>query len=306
MAENSTTYNIFGGTNTVLSAGHQLTWRIIGNTGVVSSKSAPEISAEILEVSDHYVARSLNRVNLNFVWPKDIEVNSSGSPVDPFWFSSVKLKLDITQVTGSPKVLIYLGVGNESVPALQWPGPQFSEGYGAFPTSLPLPNIMDVTPIVNGKRNPFEPSSDLSSVQEIALEANIFNTLFSDAKSSLVFSKNINLFILLENELENFETAKTSQTHVFKFHARNTTTGTPPEIVVETIPYHTGFSTLNETRTRMVRDHRRGFPASSAELVNDGYYKGVWVRREDRDPDNGEIKYSNKSREVRTDKRSVR
>lgn len=282
--EGSTTSTI-----AIAAATSDLHYRLTLRTGAVDIfTGATAVSVNSWE--DLSADFAVRRGVLQFVHPATPTSNDDSFLLDPIVIAAVSLTFLTTGVyNGSPKASVYVArASSVALDDTHWPGPPTLAGGGVTaPVVTATHEWLNAMPQGNDGVRASVAITE-ATTQTITLDPTQLRRIVQDDAGQALWDGKYNLCFVVDGELSGYSAATTTgeitagnATSYFSLENDTTT------MSVETVPFHTGFETGREDRTRAVRDQRLGAPAMSADLVQDGYTKS-WVNSWDWDPDDYE------------------
>ena len=228
--------------------------------------------------------------------------------LDPPVLASAELALSVNVApggtTGSPKIAFYMALTPtlDFINDTYWPGPVFPSPGAAPDSGLTVLDYRNIMPIVGGARQSTAlTESDEGTTVTFILDAGQMSRIIDDQPGKTAWDLNFTIVGVLDDELDGFPAVVGTSAKIINFASEATTAAI---LTIEYINFNTGFMTNAEGATRAVMDSRFGIPSLSAELVEDKYLPGIWVRSEHQDPDDGVVRYP-KRPERRTDRKPV-
>ncbi len=284
------------------AAGFLASWACRTQDGTVNPRFDTGATLLSFATYDTTGTDSSGRVGFQFVWPNALIKSPEGSMLDPPVFASASLTVNVTTLNGSiaePAVTWYVALEPEIdfINDSYWPGPVFPAPGPAPDSALSIFEFINIMPRINGDRKPVLLKAQ--TLQSFDLDAAQLGRIVNDQPGKTAWDLNFTIIGVADDELLDFPALKPS-----RLHGASIVTGVDFTLTVEYIRFNTGFMTNAEGATRAVMDSRFGIPSLSAELVEDKYLPGIWVRSEHQDPDDGVVRYP-KRPERRTDRKPV-
>lgn len=216
-------------------------------------------------------------------------VSVGGFLLDPFLFESANLQLTAkTLTTGTPTVKVYLvnhpQPGDFDTANIWGPRPNLMTG------TLPAPDVIQIDVADASGNRPGTLIDTVDVAYNIQLDVGRMMSVVRDDGGTAPWEGKFRIIVTTgEDEFRNVSSAtKTADVKTVFYHggSNSGSTSARPRLSIDFFKSsHTGQVDALRRKSRAVHDNRLGFPAESAEVIEDGFVNGLYVHHWDHDDD---------------------